>query len=140
MRIRVLWKNVALTVCGLGFFSIFLSLLTVKNINAPKFLGIALGVLVSLGFSIRAFRTSIVIRDGQFVLRRIAPTKRVNVNDIRSVEVGEEATPITRYYIVFNLKNGAKVKMKDVFLWGVNRRARERAEEWARRLTSILDQ
>ena len=139
LKISVPWKNAVLTLAISGFLLIDLSAFSVKNIHAIQYAALSVGLVVLVIYTIRAARVAIMLHDQQIELRSVSRTKRFAVSDVKSVEVGSEVTPITRYYLVFALKDGRVIKMKDVFLWGVTKNARLRAEEWTRTVRERIE-
>lgn len=139
LRIRVLWKNVLTTIALASFVLMDLSFFSVSHIHALQYAALSVGLVVSLFYTVRAARVSIVLQGQEFELRRMAPTKRFSVSELTSIHIGDEATPITRYYLVFSLNDGRIIKMKPVFLWGVTKNSKDRVEGWARTLNERIE-
>jgi len=131
LKIAVPWKNTALAISMSGFLLIDLALFSVKNTHVLQYLALSFGLVVSMTLTVRAVRVGVVVQGQEIELRRLLWTKRIPVADVKSVDVGSEITPITRYYLVFELNSGRVIKMKDVFLWGVTKNAKLRAEDWS---------
>jgi hypothetical protein len=109
-----------------------LSLFSVNHIHAIQYLALSVGLVISLFYTVRAARVAILVHGDEIELRRLAPTKRFSVSELSSVGVGEEVSPITRYYLVFSLADGRIINMKPVFLWGVTNNSKDRVEVWAK--------
>jgi hypothetical protein len=139
LRIRVLWKNVLSTIALSSYVLLDLSLFSVSHIHAIQYTALGVGLVVSLFYTVRAARVSIVLQGCEIELRRLAPTKRFMVSDLNSIVVGDEVTPIKRYYLVFSLNDGRIIKMKPVFLWGVTKNSRDRVEGWATALNERIE-
>jgi hypothetical protein len=136
--IKVRWKNILATVVAACWVILCLSLLSVSNLGIIQYLGLGFAMLVAILFGIRGFRSSIVLQSNEVILRRIAPSIRLSRSQIENAYLGEESSPLKRYYVVFVLKSGRIIRMKNVFLWGVSRRSRTLAEEWVETVNLFL--
>lgn len=136
--IKVRWKNNLAIVIAACWIMLCLSLLSVSNLGIIQYLGLGFAILVAVLFGIRGFRSSIVLQSNDVILRRIAPSIRLSRSQIENAILGEESSPIKRYYVVIVLKSGSTIRMKNVFLWGVSRRSRALAEDWVATVNLFL--
>lgn len=136
--IRVRWKNALAGVVGGCWLLLALSLLAAPNLNWAQYSGLSVAAVLAVVVAVRGYRTAIVMHEGKIVLRRLAPTICLSSTDIDRVSVGEESSPIRRYFVEFHLKSGQIVRMKNVFLWGVTRTARSRVVTWVKTVDAFL--
>jgi hypothetical protein len=137
-KIRVVWKNWGLAACGFAALVVFLSFYSVPNLRIFQYIGTSILAVLALVLIVRAVMIGIFVSESQIILRRLLYTRCIPFEQISSVEVGDEASPVARLYLVFNLTNGQKNQMKDVFLWGLTKNARHRVEAWAQVINDVL--